>query len=495
MTFAPSQAAEHIARVWSDELIQELSDYIEIPALSPSFDPDWEANGHIQAAVDQIVDWIKDRPVAGMAVSVQTLPGLTPVIVVEIDAYNPTEQTDPAQQTSGDGNSESHAGDATESTVLLYGHLDKQPEMVGWRDDLGPWKPVRDGDRLYGRGGADDGYAAFASLTAIEAVQASGGSHSRCVLLVEASEESGSPDLPAHIDALRERLGEVSLVICLDSGCATFDTMWLTTSLRGVVVGTLGVDIVHEGLHSGSAGGVVPSSFRIQRQLLERIEDAATGDIRIDGANVEIPDYRLAEIAAVAAELGPNAMETIPFVDGAYSTTPDVAEMLLNRTWRPSLSVTGADGLPSTADAGNVLRPSTALKLSLRVPPTADEVEVLANAAEILTSDSPYGARVTFTDTECGPGWNAPALQPWLEQALEQASQETFDRSFQLVGEGGSIPFMGMLGEKFPDAQFVITGVLGPETNAHGPNEFLHVAYAEKLTCCIASVLDNESRR
>ncbi len=481
MSYASDDAARLIGEVWADEIVQQLHDYIEIPALSPSFDPDWVANGHIQSAVNQIMSWIKTRPVQGMTVGVQELEGRTPVIVVEIAAFGAAE------------NARSGETGRTAETVLLYGHLDKQPEMIGWRDDLGPWKPVRHGDRLYGRGGADDGYAAFASLTAIEAVQASGGSHSRCVLLVEASEESGSPDLPAHIDALQERLGDVSLVICLDSGCATFDTLWLTTSLRGLADGTLTVDIVSEGLHSGSAGGVVPSSFRIIRQLLNRIENVLTGEILLEGANVDIPEYRQAEMAAVAEDLGSAALESIPFVEGASPVGDDVTQMLLNRTWRPSLSITGADGLPPTADAGNVLRPSTSLKLSLRLPPTADEEAVLADLTQTLTEDPPYGARVSFESTESGPGWNAPDLQPWLEAALEHASQASFSRPLRLYGEGGSIPFMGMLGQKFPNAQFVITGVLGPESNAHGPNEFIDVAYAEKLTCCIASVLNSHA--
>lgn len=479
MTYSAQSAASQIGEIWETELVGQLRSYIEIPALSPTFDADWEANGHIQAAVDQIVGWIRQRRVAGMRVAVQTLPGLTPVIVVEIDAFN--------------GMTEEDIDAAQESTILLYGHLDKQPEMTGWREGLGPWTPVQEGERLYGRGGADDGYAAFASLTAIEAVQANGGRHSRCVLLIEASEESGSPDLPAHIDALRDRLGDVVLVICLDSGCATFDTMWLTTSLRGLADGTLTVEIVTEGLHSGSAGGVVPSSFRIIRQLLNRIEDVATGEVLIEGSNVVIPDYRIAEMTAVAEELGDAALESIPFVDGAGPVGTSVTEMLLNRTWRPSLSVTGANGFPSTKDAGNVLRPSTSLKLSLRVPPTANPVEVLDAMRVALTEDPPYGAKVTFERCESGPGWNAPDLEPWLLEALEEASMDSFGRPLRMYGEGGSIPFMGMLGEKFPNAQFVITGVLGPESNAHGPNEFLHIGYATKLTRCIAMVLAREA--
>ncbi len=481
-----------VATQWSEELIPQLTDYIAIPALSPAFDPDWEANGYIEAAVSQIVTWLEQRPVEGMTVEVQRLPGLTPLIVCEIPAFGDERPPEPGLR--GLERPPEGVG-TTANTVVLYGHLDKQPEMVGWRPELGPWKPVRQGDRLYGRGGADDGYAAFASLTAIEAVQKAGGSHSRCMLLVEASEESGSPDLPAHIDALAGRLGEVDLVLCLDSGCATYDTMWLTTSLRGLASGSLSVDIVSEGLHSGSAGGVVPSTFRIARHLLDRIEDSATGKVLLESTDVEIPAYRIAEAAAVADELGVAALEGAPFVEGAGPVTDDITEALLNKTWRASLSTTGADGFPPTAKAGNVLRPNTTLQLSLRVPPGCDSQAAFDEMKAKLTSDPPYGAHVSFENPEAADGWHAPDLDPWLAEALEDASQAVFNKSLRLYGEGGTIPFMGMLGEKFPAAQFVITGVLGPESNAHGPNEFLHLPYAEKLTSCLAMVLASHANR
>ncbi len=471
MTLDFEAADRLIAETWRDELIPRLEEYIAIPALSPAFDADWKQSGHIDRAVDLVEGWMKSRPIAGMTVWRQELDGLTPVVLAEIEPFGPQGRSD--------------AG-----TTVLYGHLDKQPEMEGWRDDLSPWTPVREGDRLYGRGGADDGYAAFASLTAIEAVQASGGSHGRLMVLIEASEESGSTDLPAHVDALADRLGEVELVVCLDSGCANYETLWLTSSLRGMVEGTLDIKIVEEGLHSGGVGGVVPSSFRIARILLDRVERAETGELLLDGATVEIPDYRAAEAKATADFLGDDAIETVPYVQGAGPAVDDPVDALLAKTWQPSLSYIGADGMPPVAIAGNVLRPGTALKLSLRVPPTADPDQVLNELSEVLESDPPYGAQIAFTDTGSAAGWNAPDLAPWLRSALEAASTRQFGQAMQLYGEGGTIPFMGMLGEKFPKAQFVVTGVLGPESNAHGPNEFLDVAFAEKLTCCLAEVLD-----
>ncbi|MET0663643.1 MAG: M20/M25/M40 family metallo-hydrolase, partial [Ilumatobacteraceae bacterium] len=243
-----------------DDIVPVLHDYIAIPNVSPVFDPDWRANGHMAEAVDLIAGWCRVQPIDGLTLEVVELDGRTPVILMEIPAVG--------------------AG-STDDTVLLYGHLDKQPEMEGWREGLGPWTPVLEGDRLYGRGGADDGYAAFASLTAIHAVQAAGGSHARCVVLIESSEESGSPDLPFYIEALADRVGTPSLVICLDSGCLDYDRLWVTTSLRGLVSGTLRVDIVTDGLHSGDVSGMVPSTFRIARMLLDRVEDAQTGAILV----------------------------------------------------------------------------------------------------------------------------------------------------------------------------------------------------------------------
>ena len=466
-----------VAGCWRDEIVGELERYIALPALSPAFDAGWEEAGHIEAAVQQVSAWMSSRPVAGMTVDVQRLPGRTPLIVVEVEPFGARP-----------------AGGAGESTVVLYGHLDKQPEMTGWRDGLGPWTPVRDGDRLYGRGGADDGYAAYASIAAIEAVQGCGGSHGRCLVLIEASEESGSPDLMAHLDALGDRLGDVALLVCLDSGCATYDTMWLTTSLRGLVEATLRVDVIAEGWHSGMASGLVPSSFRLARILLDRIEDSATGRVLLDSANVEIPAHRVAEARAMAELLGGTG-EDFGLIGDLQLMEEDPAEGLLARTWRPALSVTGADGLPPAASAGNVLRPYTALRLSLRLPPTATARAAASELVDLLGSDPPLQASVSIDGVEWADGWDAPELSPWLADALNDSALHRFGQPMQLFGEGGSIPFIAMLGEMFPAAQFVVTGVLGPESNAHGPNEFLHVAYAEKLTGCIADVLNAEAAR
>jgi acetylornithine deacetylase/succinyl-diaminopimelate desuccinylase-like protein len=449
---------------WDDSIVPQLTEYIKIPNKSPLFDPNWEANGHMDKAVELIEGWCREEPIEGLTVEVVRLEGRTPLIYMEI----PGE---------------------TDDTVLLYGHLDKQPEMVGWFDDLGPWKPVRKGDKLYGRGGADDGYAAYGSLTAIRALKEHGGKHARCVVLIEACEESGSYDLPFYIDHLSDRIGDVSLVICLDSGCGNYDQLWCTTSLRGIVSGNLNVNILKNGVHSGDATGVVASSFRVVRQLLSRLEDETSGQIKPSDFHVEIPQQRIDQAGVCANVLGNHVYERFPWVEGAHAIKEDAVEAIVARTWRPGLAITGAAGMPGLDDAGNVMRPFTSVKLSLRIPPMLDADAATAALAKLMESDPPYGATVEFESEQGAAGWNAPEFSPWLLEAAENASQAYFGREAVYMGEGGTIPFMGMLGEKFPKAQFFITGVLGPESNAHGPNEFLHIPMGKRLTCCVAQLL------
>lgn len=459
---------------WNDEIVPELVEYIKIPNKSPHFDPDWERHGYMESAVQQVFAWCRKQPIPGMQAEIVRLPGRTPVIFMEI----------PGEKRQGN-----------DDTILLYGHLDKQPEMTGWADGLGPWIPVIRDDKLYGRGGADDGYAAFGSLTAIMAVQREKLPHARCVVIIEACEESGSYDLPFYIEHLAARVGTPSLVICLDSGAGNYEQLWLTVSLRGLAGGTLRADVLREGVHSGYASGVVPSSFRVLRHLLSRIEDEDTGRVLPDYLYAEIPQQRLEQTRQVAEALGDNVFTSYPFIDGMQPMAENNTERLLNRTWRPSLSVTGAEGLPALANAGNVLRPYTSLKLSMRLPPTVDGEEANRRMKQTLESNPPHGARVEFQADQSASGWNAPAVAPWLHASLEKASQASYQRSVMYMGEGGTIPFMAMLGDAFPQAQFMITGVLGPNSNAHGPNEFLHIPFARKLTTCVAQVISDHYQR
>lgn len=452
--------------LWRGEIKKTLIDYIRIPNKSPAFDPDWERAGHMDEAVALFVRWASAKLalLPGATLDVLREKGRTPLIVIDVPG-------------------------AAAETIMLYGHLDKQPEMTGWSPGKGPWTPVLEGDKLFGRGGADDGYALFGALSALLALRKQGVAHARAVILIEASEESGSPDLPFYMDALKDKLGDVALVICLDSGCGDYDRLWLTTSLRGLVGGVLRVEILREGVHSGDASGVTPSSFRILRELLSRVDDPRTGEVTLAAARAPIPLHRVAEACAAAAALGNSVYEKFPFVDGAGPVTRDLVELILNRTWRPALSVTGFSGAPAPADAGNVLRPFTAAKLSLRLPPTVDAGLATTALEKTLTERPPYGAKVSFEPETPGDGWNAPETAPWLSEVLNAASLASWGAPMAMMGEGGSIPFMGMLGRVFPKAQFVITGVLGPASNAHGPNEFLHLPTAQRVAETVAQIV------
>lgn len=464
----PSRAGQFVSSKWEDEIVPQLVEYIRIPNKSPMFDANWVEHGYMEDAVTLMEGWARAQPIPGMQLEVVRLEGRTPLIFIDIPA-------------SSGGNAD--------DCVLLYGHLDKQPEMTGWDDDLGPWKPVLRDGKLYGRGGADDGYAIYGSLAAIMALQEQKVPHARCVVLIEACEESGSYDLPAYVDHLADRIGQPSLVVCLDSGCGNYDQLWCTTSLRGLAGGNFTVNVLGEGVHSGDASGVVPSSFRLLRQLLSRIEDEATGRILLDGLHVDIPAERLAQARKCAEVLDTAVFDKFPFLPGMTPMSDDLTELVLNRTWRPALSVTGIGGMPSLESAGNVLRPETGVKLSLRLPPTLDGKRAGELLEQALLRDPPNGAKVSLELEKASTGWNAPAMAPWLERAVDAASQAFYKRPAMYMGEGGSIPFMGMLGEKFPGAQFMITGVLGPHSNAHGPNEFLHIDMGKRVTSSVAHVI------
>ena len=469
-----SALLRRVTKQWDADIVPQLIDYVKLPAKSPSFEAEWKRAGQIQRAIDQAQKFVAAQPVKNMTLEVITLEGRTPVLFFDIP---------------GTG------AKATGKTVLLYGHLDKQPEMTGWREDSGPWTPLLEDGKLYGRGSADDGYAVFAAMAAVLALDAENISRPRCLGLIETCEESGSYDLPPYLDALAPRMGDVGLVVALDSGAGSYDELWATTSLRGLVNGTMTVRMLTEGVHSGDAGGAVPSTFRIARQLLDRIDDSATGMTKSPVFNAPIPDERVTQAKQAANILGDVVWKRFPWQScgGAHEftlpTTKDPVELILNRTWRASLSVTGADGLPSTKNAGNVLRPYTALKLSLRIPPTVDGAAAAAEVKALVEKNTPYNAVVDFAADSAATGWNAPAFAPWLTVALDAASMHYFGKPAAYMGEGGTIPFMGMLGAKFPTAQMLVTGVLGPKSNAHGPNEFLHIEYAKKVTAATALVI------
>ena len=463
------RVVDFVEETWDSEIVPKLTEYIRIPNKSPEFDKGWEAAGHMQQAAELLLAWARSFDIEGTDARIVQLPGKTPVIVIDVPGSAP-------------GN------------VLLYGHYDKQPEFSGWEDELGPWTPVLRDGRLYGRGGADDGYALFASLTAVAALQRQGQPHARCLILIEGCEESGSPDLPFYLEALEARIGTPDLVICLDAECANYDQLWLTTSLRGMVSGILTVNVLTEGVHSGMAGGIVPSSFRLLRSLLERIEDGATGTLD-DVLSVQVPTWAVEQAKSVAATLGAGVVERFPWEGESRPDPASYADLVLANAWMGSLGVVGLSGAPEVKDAGNTLRPATAAKLVFRLPPSLDAAMAAHGIRTLIERDPPVGASVQLQLDAPHSGWYAPEFAPWLMESADRASRAFFRRPVRTMGCGGTIPFMKMLGDRFPDVQFVVTGVLGPHSNAHGPNEFLDIPTGKRVTSCMAAVLADHAAR
>jgi len=462
-----------------DDAIPTFLRYLSIPNKSPAFDKDWQANGYMDKAAELLLAWVKARKIKGLKAEIVRIASRTPLLFIEIPPLGASGQ---ALRAKGD-------------TVLLYGHMDKQPECSNWLPGLSAWKPVFRGNQLYARGAADDGYSTFAALMAIENLEAQSLAHSRCVIVIEACEESGSPDLEFYVQKLAKRIGNLSLIVCLDSGAGDYKRLWLTNSLRGLVGGTLRVSLLKEGVHSGAGTGIAASSFRIARMLISRIEDERTGAIKLKSFNPAISANVKREVARSARLVG-DIKGKLPFLLGVEALSKNQSELLLAGTWKPTLAVTGADGFPAVADAGNVLRKETALKLSLRLPPDGNAIQAMNELKKVLLVNPPYKAKVSFENIDFADGWSAPELAPWLTKSVREVSHQYFGNDFAQMGEGGSIPFMAMLGKKFPKAQFVVTGVLGPKSNAHGPNEFLHIPYVKKLTAGIAQILaDHTAKR
>jgi len=451
-------------KFWEEQIVESLSEYIRIPNKSPMFDPNWKSNGYMDEAIAHVTRWVESQQVPGLNLTLHELPGRTPTLLLE------------------------YPGDINE-TVLIYGHIDKQPEFSGWYEDLEPWLPVRKKDKLYGRGGADDGYAIYSAISALKSLIAQQAEIPRVVILIEASEESGSPDLPVYMEQLSEDIGTPGLVIALDSTCGNYDQLWITTSLRGMLIGELKVQVLEQGAHSGAAGGIVGSSFRLLRQLISRVEDENTGEILPSFLNEQIPDVRRREAEKAGEVLGDELKTMYTYAGESGPISEDATELILNNTWLASMEVTGMDGIPDLANAGNVLRPHTTAKIALRLPPTTDAMQAKDELTKLLTENSPYKTAVSFELETPNPGWHAPETTPDLEQSLQSASQAYFDAPAIAMGCGGSIPFMEFLANKLPQAQFVVTGVLGPHSNAHGPNEFLHIPTAKKVTACVANLV------
>jgi acetylornithine deacetylase/succinyl-diaminopimelate desuccinylase-like protein len=458
-----SRLSDYIDKQWDESALPSLCDFIEIPALSPSFDADWEENGYLDAAIETFVSWVKSLPLEKTTISVHRLKNRSPLLLITIE---------------GDVSNE----------VLFYSHLDKQPEASGWSEGKGPWKPVIEDGWLFGRGSVDDGYGGYAGILSVLGLQEQGIAHPTCRFLIETGEESGSPDLELYLDELKPQLGTPDLVIVLDTGGMDYDRLWVTQSLRGIVAGTLSVQVSSVGVHSGHGSGVMPSSFRLARQLLSRLEDEKTGEILPEWLHLEINDEMKKTCSEIVKMKG-DEMKDFPLLEGVKKQVEDPLDIFITMNLKPSLSVIGADGIPPIESAGNVLRTNTDLKISIRTPPGMKASVVAKKVQKLLEENPPNGAHVTAKMTEVADGFLSPQLPESISSALEDACKEFYGNNSMSLFIGGTIPVMAMLQSRYSDSKFIITGAGGPGGNAHGPDEKLHIPTAKKVTKCMSSAV------
>lgn len=467
MKINPQETISFVNQFWDESIIPALSEYIRIPCRSTLYDLEWEKNNYLKTAAEHIVHWAQQQNIVGLKAEVIKLNNFAPLIFIEVDASTESNKT-----------------------VLLYSHYDKMPESSGWDEGLGAWTPVLKNDKLYGRGAVDDGYAVFTYIAAIKALQTQKIPHAKFVFLIEGAEESGSGGFAEYMHHLRDRIGEPGFVVFLDGECKDYKRLWATTSTRGLINGFLNIEILTLAEHSGCASGIVPSTFRILRQVLSRIEDQETGKILLKTAQLEIPQHIFEAAKHTANILGDEIYTAFHLVEGARPADNDVVQLILNNTWRSTLCIIGAEGFPELKDASNALRPYTKVKLSLRIPPLVNSVKVGEELKAVLEKNPPYGARINFS-FEFPPedAWEATGVSgTWLSKAFDEASEIFCNEKAATVGAGGSIGTLPIISNVFPKSVFLLPGCAGPGSGSHGINEFLHIPFAKKMTCGLAYV-------
>ena len=456
-----------ISDFWDKNALPSLMDFIRIPAKSTAFDPDWEEHGLLRQTCEHVSNWIQ-KNIPDAQCEILQEKGKTPCLFVEILSKNEN---------------------MNDTTVAFYGHFDRQPEASGWFDGLGPWEPAIRNGKLYGRGASDDGYSVYMMISAIMALRHHNIDHPRCVGIFETQEESGSKDLPYYLKTLKNRFKNPTSLFVLDSHCGDYDRVWLSASLRGVLSGVLTVNTLDYGVHSGTYSGMVPDAFGIAQSLVARLHDPVTGEIKIDACHTTIPEIRRQQLIEASYVLGDLVWNHSPLLAGVTTKKTDNADIMLNMTWKPALTVIGMEGLPTIANASNVVTKGVKLALSMRIPPNIDTNKATQVIEKILTSDVPYGAHVQWSDVNVLPGWAMTAENPQNEQLIDQASQKVFGKKAVFTGQGGSISFIGDFEATFPETTIVLTGVLGPESNAHAPNESMDIEYTKQLTEVVSEYL------
>lgn len=456
---------QNIEEAWRGDALEALADFVRLPALSPDFDAQWEQNGVLLRALEDAARWGKTHFPDGIF-EILSHPGVTPVLWVAIPGTRPGRP------------------------ALFYGHFDKQPEAGTWSEGLAPFEPVLRDGRLYGRGTADDGYSFYAALTAARAMDEAGRTRPRIMGIFETREESGSGDLPHYLPEIAARTGRPSVLTVLDLGVQDKTRLWRTQSLRGVVTFTLRVDVLESGVHSGVTSGIVPSSFAVMRTLLDRLEDPATGQVKVRSMHVPEPVRHMPALRRLAELSGDALWRRFPWAGDTEPRSFDPLELLLKNGWQPTLSILGAEGLPPVREAGALLRASTTLKLSFRIPPGADAEAAAREAVELVTTNVPSKARVTVSNLHAESGFEAPAGADWLDAAWARASEELFGASAEELFDGATIGILPKFVDAFGPCPFLCTGVLGTEDNAHAPDESVSLTYLTKLTCAVAAMLD-----
>lgn len=461
----PKNIRAFLEEEFEPNLVEPLKDFVRIPNQSRSFDPEWNTNGLLEKACQHVIDWSKGQGLKDFSVDLYKEDGKTPAVI------GVAEMKDAP-------------------TILFYGHIDKQPPLTEkWREGLHPYQPVVENGKLYGRGGVDDGYAYFASVLVVKMLQKFGAQKHRFVFFFECDEESDSIDLEYYLDLKKDLIGTPEIMVCLDSGTIDYDHLSLTTNLRGILDFNLKVEVTKEGVHSGSAGGIVPDTFRIARHLLDTFEDSKNGRL-IPELNVNIPSDRYGEAVDLIKELGEFDFK-IPFVEGAESITSDPLQLYLNNTWLPACTLIGFEGLPPSHRCGNVLNPYTSYQISLRLPPTLSHEDAMqAVKAHFANLKVPHNARITLSRFIGGSGLNLKPFSKKLQDSIFEAGKEFFGKVPLFFGEGGSIPFLNDFQRRFPKAELLVLGINGPESNAHGPNEFLHLDYLKKLISSLVFVFE-----
>jgi len=461
------ETRKNVDQFWDSWYVPGLSDFIRVPNLTPMVDPDFLTNGHNEKAMELVDNYINKLEIKGINKKIFQPEGMTPLIIYVVD------------KTEG----------ASDTQIMAYGHLDKQPWMEGWGEGLHPTTPVIRGDYLYGRGGGDDGYAPFSTMLAIKNAQMQGVKHPRIALVLETEEESGSPNLIPLLKIAKDYIGEPDFLLCLDSGAFDYGQLWLTSSLRGVTLCDVTVKAAKGGYHSGEVGGIVPETFRVMRHLLNRLDDSETGDVMKE-LETELPAYALPEAKKMAELMKTDLAEKYKMEEGVEFVSKDMEKMYLDNTWKANLSITGAGGLPQYQKAGNVVRASTSLRLSMRLPPNMDAKKANMHVKEKLTTNVPHNCKVEIHGDHNGNGWCMKDPEPWFHEAMNNASKNFYDgKEYGSYGMGGSIPFLAQLGGLYPNTFIVALGLLGPQSNAHAPNECINLAYAKKLTQCMSHII------